>query len=453
LLRFRKLTLMKKILLVIIGFGLVATSFGQSDDKKRPSLGVHFFLNDFRTATNLRSAGLASVIRSKEWRKTNNMTAGIGLSYLQGLSNNLDFVGTLSGSFVEYPIDGKAPRPNPGLLLEGAATVNLKLLSDKYYVNPFLTAGVGASKYLGYYGAFIPVGLGVQVKVVDEVFILLNSQYRVKVTENASYHFYHSIGVAANLFKKKEPAPVVVPIPVVEPPKDRDGDGVLDSLDKCPDVAGLASLQGCPDRDGDGITDAEDKCPDVAGLARYQGCPIPDTDKDGINDEVDKCPTIPGIARYQGCPIPDTDGDGVNDEEDKCINEKGPASNFGCPVINEEIVKKVNKAAQNIFFATASSKLLAKSNASLNTVVTILNENPTYKVQIDGHTDDQGKDEYNQTLSDNRAASVKAYLISKGIAESRLNSTGYGETKPVADNKTAAGRAKNRRVEMTLSNY
>jgi len=83
----------------------------------------------------------------------------------------------------------------------------------------------------------------------------------------------------------------------------------------------LASLKGCPDRDGDGIADIDDKCPDVKGLARYQGCPIPDTDKDGINDEEDKCPTVPGVARYQGCPIPDTDGDGVNDEEDKCINE------------------------------------------------------------------------------------------------------------------------------------
>jgi len=228
---------------------------------------------------------------------------------------------------------------------------------------------------------------------------------------------------------------------------------VLDVDDKCPDVKGLASLQGCPDRDGDGIADGDDKCPDVAGLARYQGCPIPDTDKDGINDEQDKCPTVPGVARYQGCPIPDTDGDGVNDEEDKCINEKGPASNYGCPVIDEKIVERVNKAAQNVFFATGSAKLLAKSFPKLNDVVTILKENPSYKVNIDGHTDDVGKDENNQTLSENRAASVKAYLAGKGIEESRLTSTGYGETKPVADNKTAAGRAKNRRVEMTVSNY
>ncbi len=251
--------------------------------------------------------------------------------------------------------------------------------------------------------------------------------------------------------KISAPAPPLPPPPPVV--QDRDGDGVLDMNDRCPDTKGLASLQGCPDRDGDGIADIDDKCPDVAGLARYQGCPIPDTDKDGINDEVDKCPTVPGLARYQGCPIPDTDGDGVNDEEDKCINDRGPASNYGCPVIDVVIIEKVNRAAKNIFFVTGSAKLLAKSFVSLNSVVAILNSNPTYKVQIDGHTDEVGKDDYNQTLSDNRAASVKAYFASKGIAESRLSSTGYGESKPIADNKTATGRAKNRRVEMTLRNY
>jgi OmpA-OmpF porin, OOP family len=381
------------------------------------------------------------------------MTAGIGINYFQGLNNNLDFASSLSGSFLNYP-NTKTPTTDPELLLEGVAALNLKLLSDKYIINPFLTAGVGASKFGGYYAAFMPFGAGLQVKVVDEVFLIVSSQYRVPVTENASYHFFHSVGVAANLFKKKEPAPVVViPVPVIEPPKDRDGDGILDSLDRCPDVAGLASLQGCPDRDGDGIADIDDKCPDVPGLARYQGCPIPDRDKDGINDEVDKCPDVPGVARYQGCPIPDTDGDGVNDEEDKCINEKGPASNFGCPVIGIDVIKRVDVAAKNVFFATASDKLLKQSNKRLDDVVAVLNENPTFKIQIDGHTDSQGKDEYNLDLSNRRAASVKAYLVSKGIAESRLSSTGYGETKPVADNNTAKGRALNRRVEMTLSNY
>jgi outer membrane protein OmpA-like peptidoglycan-associated protein len=248
----------------------------------------------------------------------------------------------------------------------------------------------------------------------------------------------------------KLPPPPPVQVQVV---LDRDGDGVPDISDRCPDVKGLASLQGCPDTDGDGIADIDDKCPTIPGLLRYQGCPIPDTDGDGINDEEDKCPTIPGLARYHGCPIPDTDGDGVNDEEDKCINDKGPASNFGCPVISPEIIKRVKIAAENIFFVTGSAKLLAKSFPSLNDVVSILKDNPSYKVQIDGHTDYVGTDEYNQGLSDRRAASVKAYFISKGVDESRLSSAGYGESRPIADNKTSVGRSKNRRVEMTLRNY
>ncbi len=293
-----------------------------------------------------------------------------------------------------------------------------------------------------------------------------NSKTRFVVSPFVSYHPYFGqnprtietwnlttvrAGIALKVgMGRKLPPPPPPPMPVI---LDRDGDGVLDTFDRCPDTPGLASLQGCPDRDGDGIADIDDKCPDVAGVARFQGCPIPDTDGDGINDEVDKCPTVPGLARYQGCPIPDTDGDGVNDEDDKCINDKGPASNFGCPVISEEIIKRIKIAAQNIFFETAKSTLLARSFPKLNDVVSILKDNPSFKVQIDGHTDSQGSDEYNHTLSHDRAASVKAYLVSKGIDESRLSSTGYGETKPVEDNKTAVGRAQNRRVEMTLRNY
>ena len=212
-------------------------------------------------------------------------------------------------------------------------------------------------------------------------------------------------------------------------------------------------MQGCPDRDGDGIADADDKCPDQAGIAKYQGCPIPDTDRDGINDEEDKCPTVAGVAKYAGCPVPDTDNDGVNDEEDKCPTRPGPASNQGCPEIAKEVVEKVNYAARNVFFATGSYKLLSKSYSALNSVVALMKADETLMIDIDGHTDAQGSDESNQTLSENRAAAVKDYFVSKGIAENRLKATGYGETKPVADNNTAAGRAKNRRTEMVVRNY
>jgi len=239
------------------------------------------------------------------------------------------------------------------------------------------------------------------------------------------------------------------------PIPDTDGDGINDEVDKCPSVAGLAKYEGCPipDTDKDGVNDEQDKCPTVAGLPKYQGCPIPDTDGDGINDEEDKCPTVKGLARYQGCPIPDTDNDGVNDEEDKCPTRPGPASNQGCPEIAKEVIDKVNFAAKNVFFATGSYKLLPKSFKSLNEVAGLLKADPTLMVDIDGHTDSQGTNESNQTLSDNRAAAVKDYLVKQGVDASRLKSTGYGEDKPIADNNTAAGRAKNRRTEMTVRNF
>jgi outer membrane protein OmpA-like peptidoglycan-associated protein len=236
---------------------------------------------------------------------------------------------------------------------------------------------------------------------------------------------------------------------------DTDGDGILDKDDKCPNVKGIAKYQGCPipDTDGDGINDEEDKCPTVPGLARYQGCPIPDTDGDGINDEEDKCPKVPGVARYQGCPIPDTDGDGVNDEEDKCVTIPGPKDNFGCPVIPPAVKKRIDVAAKNILFVTGSSKLQSSSFKGLNDVVNIMKEYPGASLAIDGHTDNVGSDEMNQTLSENRANSVKTYLVSKGVDASRITATGHGETMPIADNKTAAGRQQNRRSELTLSYF
>ena len=362
---------MKKFILSILTVIVCAISYGQNDYKKMPSVTAQLFFNDFQSAADVRANGLSNLIKSKQWAKTKRMTPGLSLGYTQGLSNKFDIAATLSGSFMDYPVPTKLLTGKQSLLLEGTLVGNLKLLSDKYYINPFLTGGLGGSKFRGYYAAFLPVGVGMQLKVSEGIFITANSQYRIPVTENAAYHFYHAIGITAAVKQREEPKPVeITPEPVVV--LDRDGDGVVDADDKCPDTPGLASLQGCPDRDGDGIADGDDACPDVAGLAKYKGCPIPDTDGDGINDEEDKCPTVKGVARYQGCPIPDTDGDGVNDEEDKCPNRAGPASNQGCPEIAKEVIEKINFAAKNVFFATGSFKLLPKSFKSLDEVANIL---------------------------------------------------------------------------------
>ena len=236
---------------------------------------------------------------------------------------------------------------------------------------------------------------------------------------------------------------------------DKDADGVPDKEDKCPDVPGLVKYKGCPatDSDKDGVNDEEDKCPAVAGVARYGGCPIPDSDKDGINDEEDKCPNVAGLARYGGCPVPDTDADGVNDEADKCPTQKGTVENNGCPEIKKEIIEKINKAAGRIQFSSSKAKLLPSSYKVLDEVVKVLNESPDLNVIIEGHTSADGSLEYNMQLSQDRANTVKDYLLSKGIPESRLIAKGFGPTQPLNDGKTSKERSLNRRVEMKLSNY
>jgi OOP family OmpA-OmpF porin len=443
---------MKKLFAAMIALYLmVLSSYGQNDEIRAPAIGVSFFLNDFTTAARIRASSLSAVLRDKKLAKFKEMSPGLAITYFTGLKNHLDFAGTIAGSFVNYPMPNRT-FSDDRFLLEANAQLNFKLTTEKYWVQPYLIAGVGAHKYGSYYGAFIPLGLGLKVNFFDEAHFFVTSQYRIPITnETANYHFQHSIGIAGVIGKKKEVKVITPPPP--PPPADTDGDGITDDKDKCPTVPGVLRYDGCPvpDTDKDGINDDDDKCPTVAGFARYQGCPVPDTDKDGINDEEDKCPTVPGVARYQGCPVPDTDGDGVNDEEDKCPNLAGPKENQGCPIITAEVKKKVDYAANNILFVTGSAKLLSKSNKGLDEVIKILKDNPDMVIAIDGHTDNVGNDQFNQNLSENRATAVKQYFISKGIDESRITSAGHGKTMPIADNKTASGRQKNRRVEMKLS--
>ena len=206
----------------------------------------------------------------------------------------------------------------------------------------------------------------------------------------------------------------------LHPEEDRDKDGVPDKVDRCPDLAGLANLEGCPDRDGDGIADNMDACPDVAGPANFNGCP--DSDGDGIADNLDRCPKV-----------------------------KGPASTNGCPEVSEKAKKLFEKALTGIQFESAKSVIKTSSYGILNQVVEVMKENPTYDLEIHGHTDSQGDDAKNMKLSEDRAAAVRTYLENKGISGDRMKSFGHGETEPVDDNATAAGRAKNRRVEFKVT--
>ncbi|MDD4993260.1 MAG: thrombospondin type 3 repeat-containing protein [Paludibacter sp.] len=243
---------------------------------------------------------------------------------------------------------------------------------------------------------------------------------------------------------------------------DKDGDGVADEFDKCPDTPvaayGKVDANGCPlDTDGDGVPDYLDKCPNTPAAAfgkiDANGCPL-DTDGDGVPDYLDKCPNTPaasfGKVDMNGCPT-DTDGDGIADYLDNCPKIAGTVANHGCPEVKKEVKTLFEKALQGIQFQTGKADIKPVSFPLLNQIANILILNPTYLIEVQGHTDNVGADEYNMELSRNRAAAVRDYLVSKGVDAASITSEGYGETKPVADNNTKAGKTLNRRVEFVVT--
>jgi OmpA-OmpF porin, OOP family len=455
---------MRKIIFIAMLSVAAISVFAQNNTqfKKRPAIGIAFVLQDFPTAASIKSSGLGPTLAGTAWKKTRNMNPGIALSYHDGINDYLDYTVRLTGSFLNYPntlVNNNLSFGQDRLLLEGDAGVQLKLLSDKYAVTPYLHAGLGVSKYKGYYGAIAPLGAGLQINLYDETFIFTNLQFRQAISENVTSHMWYSLGVAGNIGKPK-PLFEALPIPTDLPTKDlsadsdADGDGIMDSKDNCKDVIGTAKYNGCPvpDTDGDGVDDENDKCKNQAGTAKYNGCPVPDTDGDGIDDDNDKCKDVAGTAKYNGCPVPDRDNDGVEDDIDKCADEAGTADNNGCPKVADEIIEKVKFAAQKIYFDPGKSILLATSNKSLNSVVEILKANPDLMLDIEGHTDNTGVAEKNQVLSQKRAEAVLNFFKGKGISEDRLVATGYGADQPIAGNETADGRKQNRRVELKVKN-
>ena len=235
-------------------------------------------------------------------------------------------------------------------------------------------------------------------------------------------------------------------------PLDADDDGVADKDDKCPQLAGTKENNGCPtDSDGDGVYDVDDRCPQLAGTKESKGCPN-DSDGDGVYDADDKCPNLKGVKAHKGCPA-DTDGDGVYDADDKCPNKAGTKENAGCPEVKIDATEKaiLDKALKSVIFLPNKNTLTPYSKDLLDDVVGLLKKYPDYKLSMIGHTDAIGNDAANLKLSKDRAKSCLNYISTKGIDANRLSSNGFGESKPVADNKSAAGRKANRRVEFNLS--
>lgn len=364
-----------------------ATHGQQKTFTKTPAIGLHAAFIDFTGADSLRAFGRYS-------------KPSLALSYQNSFSRKWDYSVTVSGSFLDFSDRQNKSLGNgkEHLLLQADLSVRRHLLAPGHLLRPYMQAGAGISSFKNYWGVFIPAGAGCEVGILTDVFALLNVQYRLPVTTTQHRHFYYSIGLAGVIGRKKiikAAAPKPLPaVKIISQPIDSDGDGIVDSLDKCVHAV---------------------------GLARYQGCPLPDKDRDGIADEADRCP-----------------------------GQAGTVNHNGCPEIKKDVQDKLDAAARHIFFATGLYTLLAQSFAPLHEVATILKDHPGLKLIIEGHTDNVGTTAANQVLSESRARTVMEYLVAAGIPISRLTANGYGSAQPVDTNDTPEGRAKNRRVVLKL---
>lgn len=378
---------------------------------------------------------------------------------------------------------------------------NGSVLSEDSKFMPFVSLGLGVtafidgSTFLDNKASFqIPFGLGFEVPVTDDINFIYQSTFNRTFDDeidgrnggdnNHDDMLFHTVGLKVNLFKKRDMDSDGVKDSRDECPTepgsmetmgcpDTDMDLVADKIDMCPNTAGLAEFNGCADTDSDGISDVEDECPNTTGLAQFDGCA--DTDSDGIADPVDECPSIAGLSDFDGCadtdgdrfadPVDecptiagvasfngcaDTDGDGVEDRKDNCPNEIGEAGNMGCPGVSEEVKEELAQIFENLQFGNNSDQIAESSLDDLEVLANIMLQDSNLKLSIEGHTDSRGSADYNLALSQNRANSVKAFLVEKGIAADRITAIGYGETKPIDTNETADGRNNNRRVELNL---
>jgi OmpA-OmpF porin, OOP family len=335
------------------------------------------------------------------------------------------------------------------------------LVGDTSWFDPFVYAGGGYTSIDSVGEGLYNVGFGFNTWFNENLGLNVQTGVKAGFSDKVPDHYQTSIGLVIRfggndtdgdgVYDKEDACIDVVGLKEFNGCPDADGDGVKDSDDACPNVAGLAAMNGCPDADGDGIADKDDMCPNFKGTKANNGCP--DSDGDGVVDKDDKCVSKAGPAANAGCPWPDTDGDGVLDKDDKCPSVAGVASEDGCPeVISNEAQMGVNSFAEAILFNTDKATFKPGVTKELDGMIAIMNKFPLSEFAIKGHTDTSGSVSGNLKLSDKRANAVKAYLVKNGIDASRLTSKGFGQDRPIDTNDTRAGRAKNRRVEVKVTN-
>ena len=388
------------------------------------------------------------------------------------------FTVELGGAYNKITKVGNDPETNPGDLSYLGFGANLKYgLYPKGFFDPYIKLGGGYSLIDNNGFGALNGGVGAELEFSDMFALYIETAYKHSLdTDKSEPFFQHDLGLSIRfggkdtdkdgIYDKKDKCPETFGLEEFDGCPDTDADGVKDADDQCPEVAGPVEHNGCPDTDGDGLVDKDDACPKVKGTKANGGCP--DTDGDGVVDKDDKCPKVEGPSANKGCPWPDTDSDGILDKDDKCPNEAGLQEKNGCPYTKEEIAQQektketTNQNAEIkkilasvgydnvIYFNSKSYRFKNGVRKELNAAIAIMKEYPTANFLIEGHADYEGTDEFNQNLSEKRAEAVMKYFVKNGIDVSRLSTAAYGETQPVGDNTSAAGRAENRRVKISV---
>jgi OOP family OmpA-OmpF porin len=475
---------MKRLLLTpLFAFVLaVASLYAQHPDSPN-GIGVRF---------NLINFAFPNLDQSDNPFDFNDYTYGGEIEYTRSLNNALNISFPLKVGIADLP-DSDTSAMADVLVGSLDALLHLKFCKPDAFFYPALHAGVGVmTEEFDAFNVEFPVGGSLNFRITDNVYFSTKAEYRFDLTDRRDNIVVGAGGLFLFGGAKQPEEPeigdsdgdgvldnvddcknIAGPIEFNGCP-DTDGDRVSDQFDDCPQTPGLESLNGCPDADGDGITDADDACPNAAGPASQNGCP--DADGDGIMDSEDRCPNLAGATSANGCPdrdgdgvedsaddcpdqagafaaagCPDADGDGIQDNLDKCPNAAGNADKDGCPEISAEDQEILDLAVQAIEFESGSSSLTSESYITLDQIVDILKRYQGYSCKIEGHTDSIGHRADNMKMSEDRAQACLDYLVSKGIDSSRLSIEGFGESMPIATNKYKDGRAQNRRVEFKLT--
>jgi outer membrane exchange protein TraA len=310
---------------------------------------------------------------------------------------------------------------------------------------------IGATSFLNAQDVYSPLEVYAGARWTHKTGITVNvggGPGLTPVAGSPQVRLFASVGYLPMSKAKEQVKPKVVDL-------DPDRDGLIGKYDRCPTEYGPPENQGCPDvdTDKDGIVDRLDQCPNEPGPKENNGCPDKDRDGDGLIDRLDSCPDQAGPLENNGCPLMDTDKDGIPDKDDKCPYEPGPKETNGCPPPRKYIKVEEGeiKLLQQILFATNKWDIKPASFPLLDEVVSVLKSRQTMTVDIQGHTDERGKLQWNMTLSNNRAGAVLKYLVEHGVPAERLKSEGFGPTKPLCTEKTAACYDKNRRTQFLVT--